>query len=212
MEIRTYYEDYLEHAQKNLGHMFDYAINTLEFDADVFMDMFLVSGIAKQFGRGNPTYVAGKTGCELAKEVIKSVGLDNLDREEIMYLDRSPEYWAGWALCFYQWYTGKTFQRIQKAVPLSRIIGMYPVMHEADVMKFVTNMDELLKDFYVDTNLKHFRTLMQMTQSELANESGVALRQIQLLEQRQRDINKAKAETVLRLARVLVCEMEDLME
>ena len=51
-----------------------------------------------------------------------------------------------------------------------------------------------------------------LSQAELAAVSGVALRQIQLFEQRQRDINCAAAITILKLSRSLHCRMEDLME
>ena len=50
------------------------------------------------------------------------------------------------------------------------------------------------------------------SQRELAYRSGVGLRSIQMYEQRQKDINKAQAQTLLRLSRVLYCSMEDLME
>ena len=46
----------------------------------------------------------------------------------------------------------------------------------------------------------------------LAELSGVPLRQIQLFEQRQRDINKTKAIDVVRLCRVLCCKTEDLLQ
>ena len=51
-----------------------------------------------------------------------------------------------------------------------------------------------------------------LSQSELARASQVGLRSIQMYEQRQKDINKAQAQTLLRLSRVLYCSMEDLME
>ena len=51
-----------------------------------------------------------------------------------------------------------------------------------------------------------------LSQSELATQSGVNLRSIQMYEQRNKDINKANAETVYRLAKVLGCTMEDLIE
>ncbi|CBK83848.1 hypothetical protein CCU_25050 [Coprococcus sp. ART55/1] len=41
---------------------------------------------------------------------------------------------------------------------------------------------------------------------------AVPLRQIQLFEQRQRDINKTKATDVGRLFRVLCCKTEDLLQ
>ena len=60
--------------------------------------------------------------------------------------------------------------------------------------------------------MKRIRTAYGCTQAELAKRSGVSLRSIQMYEQRNKDINKASAETLLRLSRVLGCTMEDLME
>jgi hypothetical protein len=42
--------------------------------------------------------------------------------------------------------------------------------------------------------------------------SGVGLRSIQMYEQRKKNINRAEAESVLRLSRALGCEMEDILE
>ena len=50
------------------------------------------------------------------------------------------------------------------------------------------------------------------TQKELANNSGVTLRSIQMYEQGHKNINKASAETLYRLSKILGCTMEDLME
>ena len=60
--------------------------------------------------------------------------------------------------------------------------------------------------------MKRIRTAYGCTQAELAKRSGVSLRSIQMYEQRNKDINKASAETLLRLSKVLGCTMEDLME
>jgi DNA-binding transcriptional regulator YiaG len=70
---------------------------------------------------------------------------------------------------------------------------MYPVYHEMDICQFSDHMDVLMKEAYPTTRLKYHRMNSGMTQSELAAQSGVALRQIQLFEQRQRDINNAAA-------------------
>lgn len=212
MVIHAYSEDYLYTAQRIMGDMFDYAFDSYDMDLDVFFQMFLVSDVAFQFQTGNPSYVAGKTGCELVKEVIRKSGLTLPDLPEEMYLDKSPEYWAGWALAFYQWYTGRTFRRIYGAVSIADILKMYPAYHEMDIMQFVSAMDERLAAFYTETNLKRLRTYAGLSQSELAGLSKVPLRQIQLFEQRQRDINHTKAVTVLMLARALGCRCEDLME
>ncbi len=212
MMIRAYDEDYLVYAQRILGDMLDFSINTLGYDGDMFFSMFIISGLALQFEKGNSSYVAGKTECELAREVIRESGLKEPDVPDEMYMDKSPEYWCGWALAYYQWYTGRTFARIHKAVSIETILGMYPTLHEADIMKFVAVMDEKLQDYYTDTNLKRLRTSMGMSQRELAQLSGVAQRQIQLLEEKRRDINKTQAFTLYRLGKVLHCSCEDLLE
>lgn len=51
-----------------------------------------------------------------------------------------------------------------------------------------------------------------MTQAELARQSGVSLRSIQMYEQRNKDINKASVETVYRLAKVFNSSVEELLE
>ena len=89
---------------------------------------------------------------------------------------------------------------------------MYPVYHEMDIRQFVDRMDVLMKDAYPTTRLRARRITCEMSQSELAADSGVALRQIQLFEQRQRDINNAAAITLFRLSKALHCRMEDLIE
>ncbi len=212
MVIHAYSEEYLYSAQRIMGDMFDYASDSYEMDLDVFFGMFLVSDVAYQFQTGNPGYVAGKTGCELVKEVIRQSGLSLPELPEEMYLDKSPEYWAGWALAFYQWYTGKSFQRIHKAVSIDEILKMYPAFHEMDIMQFADAMDERLAGFYTETNLERLRNYAGLSQSELARISNVPVKQIRLLEQRQRNINHTRAITVMMLGRALGCRYEDLLE
>ena len=90
--------------------------------------------------------------------------------------------------------------------------NMYCTLHEADITKFVDIADELIRDHFKETNLKRIRTSYGCTQAELAKRSCVSLRSIQMYEQRNKDINKASAETLYRIARVLGCTMEDLLE
>lgn len=212
MEIRAYDEDYLEHAQKNLGDMMDFAVNTCGMEPDEYFIKFIVTGIAEQFGKGNPKYIAGMTGCELVREVMEKSGKPLEGIEDEMYLDKSPEYWCGWALCYYQWFTGRAFQKIHKAVSMKEMLCMYITLHEADITKFVSIMDEKMMKFYPETNLKRLRNVVGLSQNELSKISGVGIRQIQLFEQRQRNINKAQAMTVFRLAKALGCPVESLLE
>lgn len=67
----------------------------------------------------------------------------NIEGQEPSYLppntdpDRSPEYWAGWVLAFYQWYTNFPFRRLAEYLRLSEVIALYPTLHEASELHFV---------------------------------------------------------------------------
>lgn len=212
MVIHAYSDDYLASAQRILGDMLDYAVNTYEFEIDKFYEMFLVSEVSRQFERGNPTYVAGKTGCELVKEVIRDSGITWKEYPDEMYLDKSPEYWTGWILAYYQWYSGRSFYKIYKAVSMKEILRMYDAYHEMDTEQFINRMNEIWDKYYPETNLKRLRGLAGLSQRELSELSGVSIRQIQLFEQKQRDINQTRAIDVLRISRVLGCRSEELLE
>lgn len=212
MEMRAYPSDYLTSAQRIMGDMLDFAVNTCEMDIDNYFELFTVSDVSTQFQNGNPTYIAGKTGCELVKEVIAASGMQPVTYEDEMYLDKSPEYWTGWALAYYQWYTCRTFMKIHKVVPLEKIVKMYVVYHEMDIMHFVDAINGWWDEYYKDTNLKRIRKISGLSQRELAELAGVPIRQIQLFEQRQRDINHTRAIDVVKLARVLGCKTEDLLQ
>ncbi len=212
MAIRAYDESYLSSSQNILGHAVDFAVMSLGLEPDVFGAAFTVSDASKQFGAGNPRYVAGMSGCELARLVLEQTRTPFADTEDIMYLDKSPEYWSGWALAFYQWYSSRSFMSILSTVPLSQIILLYSVYHEMDVTRFAEQMDMLMKEALPETRLKTMRINCGFSQAELAADSDVALRQIQLFEQRRRDINNAASGTLLRLSRSLHCSIEDLLE
>ena len=56
--------------------------------------------------------------------------------------DCSPEYWAGWVLAYYQWYTAKSFaQMYADGQSYDKILRMYHPMHEADLKKIVEYID-----------------------------------------------------------------------
>lgn len=62
------------------------------------------------------------------------------------------------------------------------------------------------------TKLKMIREESGLSQSKLAESSGVNVRMIQSYEQGFKNINSAAALTVYRLARALGCDVEDLLE
>ena len=73
-----------------------------------------------------------------------------------------------------------------------------------DIMKFVEAINENGLILYRKTNLKRLRKIAGLSQRELADLSGVALRQIQLFEQK-RNINHTRAIDVLKIGKVLGC-------
>ena len=62
------------------------------------------------------------------------------------------------------------------------------------------------------SKLKHIREAHKMSQSQLAESSGVNVRMIQHYEQGFKDINKASAITAYKLARALNTRIENLLE
>lgn len=60
--------------------------------------------------------------------------------------------------------------------------------------------------------LKEIRTQQGLSQSLLSKEANVSLRSLQAYEQGDRDLNKAQAETVYKLAKALNCKMEELID
>lgn len=213
--MRAYEETYLGDAMNNLGDMLDYAVNDCGYDGDDFFNRFIVSGIAGSFERGNPKYVAGLSGPELASEVVFKTEQTYLDTPPSDNVDKSAEYWTGWILAYYQWYTAQRFSDILKnGLTIKRVMDIYPTLHEADISKFVAVANHIIDKNKTAgmSNLQRIRKANGITQKKLAEESDTALRMIQLYEQRNQDINKAQANTLYRIARVLCCEIEDLLE
>ena len=212
--MNAYNELYLDDAMNNLGDMVDYAVRDLGYDPDTFFDWFIASGIASRFEKGNPKYVAGMSGYELAENVLNETNVSYI-RKEPSYIEfKGREYWSGWIIAYYQWITNKRFEDIVKdGLTLSKVFSMY-ILHEADESKFVESANEII---YRNTEnkkskLHSIRKARGLTQQELSKASGVSLRMIQLYEQKQNDIKKAQVGYVLNLAKVLGCDVEDLME
>ena len=212
MVIHAYDEEYFESARRIMGDLFDFAMVTAGVSPETLQKMMITSNCIRQFEKGNPSYVAGMTGCELFIKMVEESGLSIKIPAEEMYLDKSPEYWSGWAIAFYQWYSGKSFERIFEYISIEELLNMYPVFHEMDIMQFVDEVDKKIASGSTGTRLSIIRKYAGLTQKELSEISDVPLRQIQLFEQRQRDINKCQVETLLRLSKALKCNIEDILE
>lgn len=210
--IHAYSELYLSDAKRSLATMFDYAVHDCNYEIDWVVEIFLKSGYAKRFETGNPTVVGGMSGVELIRNIVYTVYNEDLVIEAIQPVDKTPEYWAGWALADYQWYSGYRFKDIFEKIKMSEIVNMYHPYHEMDIRHFYEAMDKRMRIQTRETNLKRIREAFGLSQSELAKKSGVSLRSIQMYEQRNNDIDKAQGHTLYKLSVALGCDIEDLLE
>ena len=213
MAIHAYQKFYLNDAQQNLAVMFDYALRTLKFDGDQFFLYFIQSEVADKFGHANPKYIAGMSGIELCQNVLTKIGNATKFPSEPK-IKQGKEFWLGWVLAYYQWYSGLKFSDLQEygLVP-SEILARY-ILHEADISKFVSVANKIILSNKAasPTRLQKIRKARGLTQKELSELSGVSLRMIQLYEQRQNDINQASGQTINNLSRALCCNFYEIME
>ena len=210
--IRAYDKVYLDKARTVLGRMLDFAVYDLKYDITEFFDLFIKSGVAKRFETGDFTVIVGMSGVELAYEVLEQSGVESERVKPNYTASRSEEFWTGWALAYYQWETSMSFAEIVRHVPIKDIVALYQPYHEMDTRQFVDKMNAMYKAAKPETNLKFLRQKAGLSQRDLADLSGVPIRTIQQYEQRQKNINKAQAEYLVVLAKVLCCEVGDLME
>lgn len=209
--IRGYDEIYLDDAMECLGAAVEYATLSCDMDGQEFLDLFVASGIADEFGRGNVKFISGMSGIELARYILKTCGMEASEHTDAQRIDYPPEYWCGWILAYYQCHTGKTFATICRKVKFSMLMDVYGVLHEADPSKAVDVFDQIMAETG-ETNLAYYRKMKGLSQSQIAKESGVSVRSIQLFEQRKSNINNAQYNHLSAIAKVLGCEVEDLME
>ena len=92
MIIHAYPKFYLRHAQAALGDAFDYAINTCGITGRDFIQMFVVSSVSKRMENGEPAYLVGKSGIEIALEVVAETKGQELQTESTERMYRSAEY------------------------------------------------------------------------------------------------------------------------
>lgn len=210
--IRAYDKVYLEDAMRNLGEAFDYVSSHLKIALDEFLDLFVASGIAEQFGRGVPKFVSGLSGIELAMEVLTKAGKDLTFPESDVKYSFSSEYWCGWILAYYQWHSGRTFKNISKYLSMEDVEKLYPTLHEAAEEKFVDTVNSMIRRQNPPTQLQALRKSIGYSQKMLAEKSGVSLRMIQQYEQRAKNINNATGANLVALANTLGCGVEELLE
>lgn len=225
---------YLEDVAEALAGMLDIAVNVCGLAGQDVVEAFVVSGLAREFERQNPAFICGKSGIELVEILLPVLGEPEVGASligDIDRFDRTADYWLGWALAHFQVRTGLPYRRVFETAPYDELVAMHRPLHEAPVERVIEVLCERLfprrtmadgqqpaeTPVLTDTPrtpplLKLRRERMGLSQAELARRSGTSLRSIQMYEQRNRDIAKARTGDILRIARALGCEVADLVE
>ena len=207
--IHPYDKTYLEQFRISFGLMLDYAVKAADYSLETYWEIFLDSKACKKIEQGDISLIAGKSGAELLYETLeinKRIYLPESTR------GRSKNYWTGWALAYFHWETGRRFNEITEFVSINEIRNLYTPYHEMDIRQFCDKLDELIASRAVETNLKRKRTALGISQSELATKTGIPVRTIQQYEQRQKDINNARAQYIFKLSKALYCDPYELIE
>ena len=224
-----------------LGKMLDFAVHSLRQNADAFFALFITSGFARVMENMDIRCIAGMSGIEMSYKVLDKCGVAYTRVTPRHTAGLSREYFAGYALAKVQAETGLTYEEITAVMPVSSIISMYGNYHSRAMNELPWQMNdeyrleavdrikaafpgELLKSVRdaieskaasgakKETRLKELRLLNGLSQSRLAEASGVPLRTLQQYEQRQKDLAKANFEYIMRLSSVLNCEPADLLD
>lgn len=206
----AYSELFVNDAMETLGEAFEYALTKIKMCGQEFFDLFALSPIGEAFSKGEVRYLSGMSGIELANTVLHSYSITIETKDYDLRIDYPSQYWCGWILAYYQWFSGRTFSQIQKRISYENLSNLYGVLHEADPSKSC----EVLERFFIKdtTNLAELRLENGLSQSQLANSANVSLRSIQMYEQKHNDINNAQYNRLIAIARALHCDVEDLIE
>lgn len=139
--MRAYIEPYLKDVMRNLGVMSHFCINEYGMSPGDFSVLFANSNVAEQISLGNPRFLSGMSGKEMANMLLESSWKNESKpiSSDVFYV--SPEYWAGWVMAYYQWYTAKSFaQMYADGQTYEKTLMMFHPMHEADLAKIVEAM------------------------------------------------------------------------
>lgn len=132
----AYDESYLEDVQKNLGFFFQFLLCNEKMPPEEVQRLFLSSEIPYQIEIGNPDFLCGKSGFELAILALKDKDLSlSISKAQKMPFFPQSDYWCGFVLAYCQWKNNITFEKILQSYSLKQILDIYPLLHEADITK-----------------------------------------------------------------------------
>ena len=234
--MSTFNTIFKDNVCRSMGRMLDFAVHGLHRNAEEFLTLFVATGTAALIECGDIRYVAGMSGTELAYVVMDRSGIE-YDRIRPRYTTgTSVEQYIGSALAAAQNETGVPFGDLLKVLDVQEAAAEFGAGKQALLNDLPWNIGEAerlaalessgaefeaaltlrliekVRHLSKDTRLKTLRMQNGLSQSQLAAESGVPLRTIQQYEQRQKNINKAQFEYLVRLSDALNCDPLQLIE
>ncbi len=142
----AYSELYVDDARLALGSMLESAVYLVGVELQFFWRLFLASHVSDDFGHGLSGTVSGKSGWELAAEILDDARVTFTREKPKGVIGRSREFWAGWALAQYQWRSGLPFVAIEKFAPLRDVVLMYSPYHEMEFDQFFDALEVWRKE------------------------------------------------------------------
>lgn len=130
--MNSYSDLYLADAMQNMGEMTEYASLACGIELDNFFSLFIVSGYASAWEKGDPAIISGMSGTELCRRVIdKTSGRSDAYPDPLVFYDTGAEYWCGWIMAYLQWRLNMSFSAILRVTDFNELIKIYPAMHTA---------------------------------------------------------------------------------
>jgi len=202
---------YKEKIKKLYAECIDYAANGVHLNIDR-----TITAICRVFGHKFDTldkeFIDNYTGKSLIQEILNFYFWD-FKYEDYEINTNSKEYILGLYLCEMGLYSKMPFRdiiiRVNSGTMMNYLKEHNFKPNQEDFNKFVRKIVRL--DDYV-TRLKIYREHAGLSQSELADKAGVNVRNIQMYEQRNNNINSASAEILKKIAAALKVRVDDLLE
>ncbi len=209
---RAYSEIYLDDAMRTMGEMIEYGEEVCGVDQDLLFKIFVLSGYAARWEKGDPRVICGLSGTELCRRLIDGTwtGRETSALPIVRY-DAGDAYWRGFVLAYYQWWSGRPFTEILTYIGKKDLQRMYPACHTASEEKTVEEINALLQRRGSVSRLQTYRKRLGLSQQELAVRANVNLRTLQEYEVGRKDLRKAAAGTVLSLSGALMCSPSELI-
>ncbi len=206
---------YLNDAMRCLGELLTHVSQASDvLSEDRMLKMFIASGYASRFEKGDPHIISGMSGVELFYRIMEKCG-------EYRYIRKAPDiiserneaYTCGMLLAYYQWQSRQTFAGITSAMSYARLSALFPEFSALPQSEACVIIDKKLRERRSSqTRLQAQRKRLGLSQRELAAYSGVNLRTLQQYEVGDKDINRAAADKAAALSRTLYCSPYDLLE